>query len=184
MPSRSPLNFFWSALISGWMDICARCERIWISDSGISSRRKKMVKMTIASAAATPGGMKPLSGVAIARRPASSGWTMSGFQMGSRKFTGEAPPSWHGVVPAAAKWLTASKPARGEPGASGGAVALDRRVGVARAARLEAAAAAGHRWTDRVLVGADREQQGAPRPVGQAQREGARETHTHSTSLE
>ncbi len=83
------------------------------------------MKRTIASAAATPGGMKPLSGVAIARSPASSGWTMSGFQMGSRKFTGGAPPSWHGVVPAAAKWLTASKPARSEP----------RRRGPRRSAR-------------------------------------------------
>src|SRR6476619_3411385 len=96
---------------------------------------------------------------------------MSGFQMGSRKFTGEAPPSWHGVVPAAAKWLTASKPARGKPGAAGGAVALDARVCVARAARLEAAGAAGHGRTDRVLIGADCEQQRAPRHVGKAQRE-------------
>src|SRR6266487_2121620 len=74
------------------MAICARCDLICTSDSGTSSSRRKMVKMMMASAPATPAGTAPSSGVATNSSPCMSGWTRSAFHRGSRVFTDQVSP--------------------------------------------------------------------------------------------
>src|SRR6266571_3389604 len=165
MPSRSPLYLRCSAFISGWIDICARCDLIWTSDSGTSNSRRKIVKMMIASAPATPGVNMPSSGAATNSSPCINGWTRSEFHRGSRVFTaqglqqargraigtGVSRKSGNRVVTTAAPGVAAQQPPDGEKGSTEDAVLFDGGVGVVRAGGL-VAASAWERRTDGRLV--------------------------------
>jgi hypothetical protein len=70
------------------MAIWWRCERICSSDSGSRRRRRMIVKRMMARPPAMPRPTDVSRGAARSRSPCSMGWTMNGFQIGSRKSNG------------------------------------------------------------------------------------------------
>src|ERR1051326_5536819 len=159
------------------MAICARCERIWTTDSGTNSSRRKIVKMMMASAPATPAGIKPISGVATNSSPCMIGWTRKPFQIGSRALRfndqGSSSRAWRAgliaqqyranalrdrVVSTSAPGLTARQTCDGQPRAAHQPMPLDGGVRVMRAGGLIAAGRREAR-SDGRLVDPDQAQQ-------------------------